>query len=111
MDRILVEKYIEIYFPDISDEDTIKNERKKVRNLLAKLNKPESVYKGLSFSCLNISEQVRLLHFILEEIGERQIVSNLNKIDADKDYCNLEMENEDTVIEGFLRMKCQILSQ
>ena len=101
LDRILVEKYIEIYFPDISDEDTIKNERKKVRNLLAKLNKPESVYKGLSFSCLNISEQVRLLHFILEEIGERQIVSNLNKIDADKDYCNLEMENEDTVIEGF----------
>lgn len=72
-----------------------------MRNLLAKLNKPESVYKGLSFSCLNISEQVRLLHFILEEIGERQIVSNLNKIDADKDYCNLEMENEDTVIEGF----------
>ncbi|NBH36486.1 hypothetical protein D3Z58_23950 [Clostridiaceae bacterium] len=101
MDRILVEKYIEIYFPDISDENTIKNERKKVRNLLAKLNKPESVYKGLSFSCLNISEQVRLLHFILEEIDERQIVSNLNKIDADKDYCNLEMENEDTVIEGF----------
>lgn len=101
LDRILVEKYIEIYFPDISDEDTIKNERKKVRNLLEKLNKPESVYKGLSFSCLNISEQVRLLHFILEEIGERQIVSNLNKIDADKDYCNLEMENEDTVIEGF----------
>lgn len=101
LDRILVEKYIEIYFPDISDENTIKNERKKVRNLLAKLNKPESVYKGLSFSCLNISEQVRLLHFILEEIDERQIVSNLNKIDADKDYCNLEMENEDTVIEGF----------
>lgn len=101
LDRILVEKYIEIYFSDISDEDTIKNERKKVRNLLAKLNEPESVYKGLSFSCLNISEQVRILHFILEEIDERQIVSNLNKIDADKDYCNLEMEDDDVDIEGF----------
>lgn len=100
MDKLLVEKYIEIYFPDINDEDTIKNERKKVRNLLEKLNAKESVYKGLSFSCLNISEQVKLLHFILEETDERQIVSNLNKIDADKNYCNLEMENEDAVIKG-----------
>lgn len=101
LDRILAEKYIEIYFSDISDEDILKNERKKVRNLLTKLNKSESVYKGLSFSCLNISEQVKLLHFILEEIDERQIVSNLNKVDADKDYCNLEMANEDAVFEGF----------
>lgn len=101
LDKFLVGKYIEIYFSDINDEDTIKNERKKVRNLLAKLNVQESVYKGLSFCCLNISEQVKLLHFILEETDERQIVSNLNKIDADKNYCNLEMENEDAVLEGF----------
>lgn len=104
MDRALVEKYIEIYFSDINDEDIIKNERKKVRNLLAKLNDTTSVYKGLSFSCLNILEQVRLLHFFLEEIEERQVVSNLNKIDVDKIYNNLKMDDEDekVALVGFI---------
>lgn len=95
MDRELIEKYIEIYLLDVDDEAVIKNERKKVCNLLTKLSDAKSVYKGLPFSYLNISEQVRLLHFILEEIDERQVVSNLNKIDADKDFNNLEMDNED----------------
>ena len=95
MNRELVEKYFESYYVDIDDEDIIKNEKKKIYNLLAKLNNPESIYKGLSFSCLNVSEQVRLLHFILEEVDERQIISNLSKIDADKDYRNLIIDEAD----------------
>jgi|GEM_PF-2524386 len=103
MNRELIEKYFEIYFSYIIDEDIKKNERKKIHNLLAKLNNPASIYKGFSFSCLNVSEQVRLLHFILEEIDERQIISNLSKIDADKDYRNLKIDDADEkgLIESF----------
>lgn len=96
----LVKKYLEIYFQS-SDTDIKMNEKKKVRNLLTKLNDPNSVFRGLSFECLSIMEQVKLLHFILEEIEERQIVSNLSKADADKDYSNIEISGEKT--EGFTR--------
>ncbi len=103
MNRELVEKYFESYPIHIKDEDIRKNEKKKIHNLLAKLNNPQSIYKGLSFSCLNVSEQVRLLHFILEEIEERQIISNLSKIDADKDYRNLIIDKADEkgLVESF----------
>lgn len=96
-----MEKYLETYFPSINDEDARKNEKKKVHNLLAKLNDPESVFIGIPFECMNLLEQVRLLHFILEEIEERQIISNLSKVDADKDYGNIEISDEE--IEEFTR--------
>lgn len=91
-----MEKYLEIYFPSIDDEDVRKNEKKKVHNLLAKLNDSKSVFIGIPFECLNLMEQVKLLHFILEEIDERQIVSNLSKVDADKSYSNIEISDEET---------------
>lgn len=91
-----MEKYLKTYFPAINEEDAVKNEQKKVRNLLKKFDDPESVFKGLPFYCLNLKEQVKLLHFILEETDERQIISNLGKIDADKDYCNIDIDDEDT---------------
>ena len=74
-----MEKYLEIYFPAINDEDVRKNEKKKVNNLLAKLKDSDSVFVGIPFECLNLMEQVKLLHFILEEIDERQIISNLTQ--------------------------------
>jgi len=96
VNKELVKKYLEAYFPTINDEDAIKNQKKKVYNLLEKLNDPETVFKGLPFYCLNSKEQVKLLHFILEETDERQIISNLGKVDADKDYCDIEIDDEDT---------------
>lgn len=90
-----MEKYLETYFPDINDEDAKKNQKKKINNLLIKLNDSESVFKELPFNCLNLNEQVRLLHFILEETEERQIISNLGKVDADKDYGNIEIDDEE----------------
>lgn len=99
--RELMERYLETYFPSINDEDSIKNEKKKIHNLLVKLNNKESVFKGLPFYSLNLTEQVKLLHFILEEIDERQIINNLGKVDADKDYSNIEMDDEET--EAFTR--------
>lgn len=102
LNRKLVEKYLEIYFPAINDEDVRKNEKKKVNNLLAKLNDSDSVFVGIPFECLNLMEQVKLLHFILEEIDERQIISNLTKVDADKDYSNIEISDEKT--EEFTRI-------
>ena len=95
MNKELVEKYIKTYFPTINCEDAIKNQKKKVYNLLEKLNDPESVFKELPFYCLNLNEQVKLLHFILEETDERQIISNLGKADVDKDYCNIEIDDGD----------------
>ena len=96
LDKELVEKYLETYFPCIDDEDIKKNEKKKVHNLFAKLNDTESVFRGIPFECMNLMEQVKLLHFVLEEIDERQIISNLSKVDADKDYSNIEISDEET---------------
>lgn len=64
MNKELVEKYLETYFSTINDEDAIKNQKKKVYNLLEKLNDSEAVFKGLPFYCLNLKEQVKLLYFI-----------------------------------------------
>lgn len=97
MYKDLIEKYLVTYFPTDIDEETRKNEQKKVRNLLKKLNDPESVFKGLPLSCMNFNEQVKILHFILEETNERQIISNLSKVDADKDYSNIEIDDKDTM--------------
>lgn len=54
-----------------------------------------SVYEGLGLECLVIEEQVKLVHFFLEDAQGRQIVSNLEKIDADKDYYDIEMKDVD----------------
>ena len=94
MNMELVKKYIEAYFPDVDDEDEIKNEKKKVRNLIEKIIAQKSVFKGLPFECLNFNEQAKLLHFFLEETDERQIIGNMGKVDADKDYCNIEIEDK-----------------
>lgn len=37
-----------------------------------------------------------MLYFILEETDERQIISNLAKVDADKNYCDIEITDVDT---------------
>lgn len=81
MKKELVEKYLETYFSDINDEDARKNQKKKVNNLLKKLNDSESVFKGLPIYCLNLKEQVKLLHFILRVVGKMEIcweVAQLN---------------------------------
>lgn len=86
--------YVETYFSHLTDEDAIKNEKKKVKNLISKLQNSKSVFKQLPFEYLNIKEKVKLLHFILEEIDEREIISNLEKINVDKVYTNIEMFDE-----------------
>jgi hypothetical protein len=96
VNKELVEKYLGTYFSTIIDEDAIKNQKKKVNNLLEKFADPESVFNGLPIYCVNLEEQAKLLHFILEESDERQIVSNLGKVDADKDYYNIVIDDEDS---------------
>lgn len=98
MNSELVKQYLETYFPDVDDEDEIKNEKKKIHNLLKKINKAESVFKELPFECLNLNEQAKLIHFILEESDERQIIGNMGKVDADKDFSNIEIEDKEAEI-------------
>lgn len=94
----LVKKYLDIYYPN-TDEDTRNREEKRVRGLIKKLIDSNSVFKDLPLNYINTEEQITLLHFLLEEVPERQIISNANKINADRDYYDLEIK--DKLIERF----------
>lgn len=89
----LVKKYLDTYYPS-TDEDRYDREEKRVRGLIKKLANPDSVFKGIPLNYMNTEEQLNLLHFLLEETPERQIISNANKINADRDYYDLEIKDK-----------------
>lgn len=94
----LVKKYLNTYYPN-TDEDTQDREEKRVRGLIKKLTNPDSVFKGIPLNYMNTKEQLNLLHFLLEKVPGRQIISNANKINADRDYYDLEIK--DKLVERF----------
>ena len=89
----LVKKYLDTYYPD-TDEDTKDREEKRVRGLIKKLTAPDSVFKGIPLNYMNTKEQITLLDFLLEEVPERQIISNANKVNADRNFYGLKKKDE-----------------
>lgn len=89
----LVEKYLNTYYSN-TDEDTRDNEYKRIKGLIKKLTDPNSVFKGLPLNYMNTKEQLILLHFLLEEVPERQIISNANKVNADRDFYDLKIKDK-----------------
>ena len=74
-----------MYFSDF-DEDSKKNENKKVRNIIKKIENDKMVYGCIPIEYMKPEEQVKVLHMFLEEINDRQIIDNLKKTDVDKSY-------------------------
>lgn len=89
----LVKRYLDTYYPN-TDEDTRDREEKCVRGLIKKLTDSDSVFKGLPLNYMNTGEQITLLHFLLEEVPERQIISNANKVNADRDFYDLKLKDK-----------------
>ena len=89
----LVKKYLDTYYPN-TDEDTKDKEYKRVKGLIKKLTAPDSVFKGIPLNYMNTEEQINLLHFLLEEVPERQIISNANRVNADRDFYDLKIKDK-----------------
>lgn len=87
----LSDYYILTYANDV-DQESQKNERKKVQNLIRKFEKSPEVFRGLAFDYISVEEQARIVHFFLEECEQRQIIDNLTKINADANFSSLEID-------------------
>lgn len=76
------------------DQESQKNERKKVRNLIQKFKRTPDVFGGLAFDYISVEEQARIVHYFLEECDQREIINNLTKINVDVDYSFLEIDDQ-----------------
>ena len=89
----LSDYYIQAYEND-KDQESQKNERKKVKNLLGKFEKTPEIFGALAFNYLSVEEQAKLVHFFLEECNQRQIIDNLTKTNTDVDFGFLQFKNQ-----------------
>ncbi len=87
----LSDYYISTYANE-QNQESQKNERKKVHNLIKKFEKSPDIFGGLAFDYITVEEQAKIVHFFLEECSQRQIVDNLTKINVDADYSVLEKD-------------------
>ncbi len=92
----LSDYYIMTYANNM-DQESQKNERKKVRNLIQKFNKYSDVFGGLAFDYLSVEEQARIAHFFLEECDQRQVIDNLTKTNVDADFSYLKLDDQKSV--------------
>lgn len=83
--------YISAYGND-KDQESQKNERKKVKNLIDKFEKTPEIFGALALNYLSVEEQAKLVHFFLEECSQRQIIDNLKKTNTDVDFDFLQFE-------------------
>lgn len=63
----LSDYYILTYANDV-DQESQKNERKKVQNLIRKFEKSPEVFRGLAFDYISVEEQARIVHFFLRGV-------------------------------------------
>ena len=89
----LTDFYILTYAKE-KDQESQKNERKKVSNLVNKIRKSPEIFGCLAFDYLCIEEQARIVHFFLEECSQRQVIDNLKKTNIDVDFDYLSLENQ-----------------
>ena len=87
----LSDYYISTYAND-KNQESQKNERKKVHNLIKKLEKLPDIFGGLAFDYITVEEQAKIVHFFLEECSQRQIVDNLTKVNVDADFSVFEKD-------------------
>ena len=91
----LSDYYILTYAND-KNQESQKNERKKVKNLIDKFQKTPDIFGALAFDYLSVGEKAKLVHFFLEECSQRQIVDNLTKTNTDVDFDFLQFSNQET---------------
>lgn len=84
MNKKLLNYYIEQFMPDCRSAELKKGQENRLKPLIGKLNNKEGVYKDLPFDLLPMIEQAKLLNYLLNICPERQIVSNMTKIDVDR---------------------------
>lgn len=93
----LLDYYILTYAKE-RDQESQKNERKKVHNLIKKFERSPDIFGGLAFEYISIEEQAKIVHFFLEECSQRQIIDNLTKTNVDADFNVLEMNTQENLI-------------
>ena len=74
------------------------SEKKRVRNLVEKINEPESVFSDFPFGYMDKEEQLILLHHIMTSLPERQIMANMKKTDVDRYYMNFVYRNNNDIL-------------
>lgn len=95
MDKALLNEYINKFMPGYKEADLKKGQENRLNFLINNLTDSKSVYKNFPFKLLPISEQAKLIHFFLNLSAERQIISNVAKIDVDRNYNNFIISYED----------------
>lgn len=93
--RELIKYYLRTFCSDSGTADERKAQENRVKPLIKKLTGKQGVYKDLPFELLKLEEQGKLLHFLLNETAERQVVANMHKTDADRDFSHFVLIDKD----------------
>lgn len=72
----------------------IESEKKRIKQLLHKITNQNvySVYQFLPLDRLNDEEKIKILYHILNEMKDRETVSNMDKSDVNRDYSQFIMQ-------------------
>lgn len=79
----IVSLYIDKY--GIRDNES---EEKRVRSLVKKLCEKDTIFSDFPFDYMAEEEQLVLLHYLMTNLPERQIMANMKKVDVDRNYMN-----------------------
>lgn len=70
------------------------SEEKRVRAVVKKIHEDGSVFTDFPFDFMVEDEQLIFLHYIMTNLPERQILSNMKKVDADRSYMNFAYQSD-----------------
>ncbi len=91
--KSIVSLYMDRY--DIRDDES---EEKRIRALIRKLYETNSIFCDFPFDYMVEDEQLKLLHYMMTSLPERQIMANMNKVDVDRCYMNFVYQSDESKI-------------
>jgi len=91
--KSIVSLYMDRY--DIRDDES---EEKRIRALIRKLYEKNSIFCDFPFDYMVEDEQLKLLHYMMTSLPERQIMANMNKVDVDRCYMNFVYQSDESKI-------------
>lgn len=89
--KSIVSLYMDRY--DIRDDES---EEKRIRALIRKLHEKNSIFCDFPFDYMVEDEQLKLLHYMMTSLPERQIMANMNKVDVDRCYMNFVYQSDES---------------
>lgn len=87
LEEFNIREFIRKYYPDFNDnEEQINNIQKQVKRLIDEIISDDGIYKKFPLQMFDKNEIGKFLYYIREKSNERQIISNMKKVNVGRSF-------------------------